>query len=358
MRTTLILAALAVGDALSIVGALDTLERVAFQADREREGLLRRVRQQAVGGDALARLQPDSYALPAGSAVAITGANDGIGKAAAVFLAKQGYATILCARSQAKADEAVQHVQSQASGALVTPSHLAAQTTAALCAIQQHVDLVGLVVAFDFIAGDRTGRVSASQLTRALRRMGLLADGEPDARLLSQLIIRSINHRQGSTRGTLSFDTFCRLFEHRTADQASSPPQPQTILTARSSIAADDDGMSSPGPGPGPEPEREPALSTPQQQPDSCRSPPATASSDLRQHQRYLEYLLRCQQQGVEPAPEVTAMAHESPMSVDTMEARELAESVCRAELQLGIGGGASGQLDRSPVDLLSDLEA
>ena len=98
-------------------GAIQTFERLSFQIDREREGFVRRARQQLTGGDALSTLSPSSYALKPGSAVCITGANDGIGRAAAVYLAKQGYATVLCARTQAKADEAVAYVQAAASGA-------------------------------------------------------------------------------------------------------------------------------------------------------------------------------------------------------------------------------------------------
>ena len=103
--------------ATGLTGAIQTFERLSFQIDREREGFVRRARQQLTGGDALSTLSPSSYALKPGSAVCITGANDGIGRAAAVYLAKQGYATVLCARTQAKADEAVAYVQAAASGA-------------------------------------------------------------------------------------------------------------------------------------------------------------------------------------------------------------------------------------------------
>ena len=86
---------------------LTDFERISFQLDREREGFVRRLRQQVAGGDPLSVLQPASYALAPGSAVAITGANDGIGKAAATFLAREGYAPILCCRTQSNASSAV-----------------------------------------------------------------------------------------------------------------------------------------------------------------------------------------------------------------------------------------------------------
>ena len=63
--------------------ALTSLERISFQLDREREGFVRRLRQQVAGGDALATLAPSAFALQRGSAVAITGANEGIGFSAA-----------------------------------------------------------------------------------------------------------------------------------------------------------------------------------------------------------------------------------------------------------------------------------
>ena len=85
-------------------------ERLSFQIDREREGFVRRLRHQ-VAGDALSSLRPSSYALAPGSAVAITGANEGIGFAAAMFLAKEGYAPIICCRTQSKADAAAEAVR-------------------------------------------------------------------------------------------------------------------------------------------------------------------------------------------------------------------------------------------------------
>ena len=92
---------------------LTNFERLSFQLDREREGVVRRLRQQVVGGDALSSLSPSSYALAPGSAVAITGANDGIGLAAAKFLAQQGYAPIMCCRTQDKAEVAANEVRKE-----------------------------------------------------------------------------------------------------------------------------------------------------------------------------------------------------------------------------------------------------
>ena len=107
----LLLAFAASSSALTPPQAIQSFERLSFQIDREREGLLRRVRQQVVGGDALDLLKPSAYALSQGAAVAITGANDGIGLAAAEFLAKAGYSPILCCRTQSKADEAANKIR-------------------------------------------------------------------------------------------------------------------------------------------------------------------------------------------------------------------------------------------------------
>ena len=120
-------------------------------------------------------------------------------------------------------------------------SRLAAQTLVALNAIQQHVDSLGLVAVFDSIDANHTGEVSASQLARALMRMGVHMDGEVEARLLSKQIIRAVNQRHGSTLRILAFDIFCHLFGQRGALHIGEPfteaPRPirphRPPLTAR-----------------------------------------------------------------------------------------------------------------------------
>jgi len=99
---------------LSLGSALSGIERTAFSAVREQEGLLRRFRQQVNGGDALSLLKKEDYVLAPGSAVAVTGASDGIGKEAAIFLAQAGYVPIVCARSEEKTAAAVAAVQQKA----------------------------------------------------------------------------------------------------------------------------------------------------------------------------------------------------------------------------------------------------
>jgi len=220
------------------------------------------------------------------------------------------------------------------SGALPTAAQFAAQTTAALHAIQQHVDSRGAVAVFDSIDGDRTGRVTAGQLARALGRMRVHTDGEPEARVLSRMIIRAVNQRQGSTRRTLSLDAFCHLFEQEGGSQGGShggwASQHGTPCTA---CMAEDRGGSTP-----------PSAvfvcplqrgSPPGSHVGSHVGSPMATAADVRQQQRYLDYLLRCQQQGVEPAPEVTAMAHE--MMASAKEALMLVASVHSVEQQLGI---------------------
>ena len=64
MRASFLLSAVSAFTPLS----LTTLERLSFRIDREREGLLRRVRQRAVGGDPLSNLTPERYVLAPGSA--------------------------------------------------------------------------------------------------------------------------------------------------------------------------------------------------------------------------------------------------------------------------------------------------
>ena len=237
-------------------------------------------------------------------------------------------------------------------------SRLAAQTLVALNAIQQHVDSLGLVAVFDSIDANHTGEVSASQLARALMRMGVHMDGEVEARLLSKQIIRAVNQRHGSTLRILAFDIFCHLFGQRGALHIGEPftealhrspsTHPASPAAAHGTPAAGDDMG-------GRTPTSAVSLGSPQQQPlGEARSSPPSAGAELRQHQRYLEYLLRCQQEGIQPAPEVTAMAHE--MMANTKEALALVASVERVEDQLGVvrqGPGAPLSLAQTPPDVV-----
>ena len=98
----------------SPLSLLSSIERASFSLDREREGIVRRLKQQlSPDGDELDQLSLSDYALPAGCAVAITGANAGIGLESAVFLAEAGYAPIVCARTDAKAEQTVEAIKAR-----------------------------------------------------------------------------------------------------------------------------------------------------------------------------------------------------------------------------------------------------
>ena len=98
--------------AFNIIPSFDTLERNLFSANREAEGLVRRLkRAQAGGKDALARLRPSEYVLPTNSAVVITGASDGIGREAAKMLTGFGYPCILAVRDVAKGEAAAESIK-------------------------------------------------------------------------------------------------------------------------------------------------------------------------------------------------------------------------------------------------------
>jgi hypothetical protein len=237
-------------------------------------------------------------------------------------------------------------------------SRLASQTLVALNAIQQHVDSLGLVAVFDSIDANHTGEVSASQLAKALMRMGVHMDGEVEARLLSKQIIRAANQRHGSTLRILAFDIFCHLFGQRGALHIGEPftealhrsPTAHRVSSAAADgtpAAGDDMG--------GRTPSSAVSLGSPLQQPSGeARSSPPSAGAELRQHQRYLEYLLRCQQEGIQPAPEVAAMAHE--MMENTKEVLALVASVERVEEQLGVvrhGPGAPLSRAQTPPDVV-----
>jgi hypothetical protein len=247
-------------------------------------------------------------------------------------------------------------------------SRLASQTLVALNAIQQHVDSLGLVAVFDSIDANHTGEVSASQLAKALMRMGVHMDGEVEARLLSKQIIRAANQRHGSTLRILAFDIFCHLFGqrgalHRSPSQRGALHIGETFTEALhrsptahrvSSAAADSTPAAGDDMG-GRTPSSAVSLGSPLQQPSGeARSSPPSAGAELRQHQRYLEYLLRCQQEGIQPAPEVAAMAHE--MMENTKEVLALVASVERVEEQLGVvrhSPGAPLSRAQTPPDVV-----
>ena len=78
---------------------LDAVDKAVYAADRERDALLARLKQTTAGSDALSALAKHDYALqPSAATIAVTGATDGLGREAAVFLAQQGFPLIICAR--------------------------------------------------------------------------------------------------------------------------------------------------------------------------------------------------------------------------------------------------------------------
>ena len=101
-------------------GIFSAVETAVYSADRARDELFNGIKRVALEGDALSALSPAQYALdPSTSTCCITGATDGIGKEAAVWLAKEGFFVILCARDTAKAAKTVEYIKSQASSARV-----------------------------------------------------------------------------------------------------------------------------------------------------------------------------------------------------------------------------------------------
>ena len=96
------------------------VETAVYTADRARDELLNGVKRVALDSDALSELSPPQYALdPSTSTCCVTGATDGIGKEAALFLAKEGFGVILCARDTAKAATTVEYIKGQTSSARV-----------------------------------------------------------------------------------------------------------------------------------------------------------------------------------------------------------------------------------------------
>ena len=91
------------------------LDLAVYAADRQRDELLSGVKRSLLGSDPLDSLTPWNYALdPATSTVAVTGATDGIGQEAALFLARAGYGVVLCARDAAKGERAAAAIRADA----------------------------------------------------------------------------------------------------------------------------------------------------------------------------------------------------------------------------------------------------
>ena len=98
-----------------------TVETVVYSADRARDELLGGIKRVALDGDVLSALAPSQYALdPSTSTVAVTGATDGIGKETALFLAREGFGVVLCARNAEKAEKTVAEIKEQTNSARVS----------------------------------------------------------------------------------------------------------------------------------------------------------------------------------------------------------------------------------------------
>ena len=103
------------------VDVFKTVDNLVYSADRARDELLGGIKRVALDGDALSALAPSQYALdPSTSTVAVTGATDGIGKEASLFLAREGFGVVLCARDAAKAEKTVADIKKQTSSARVS----------------------------------------------------------------------------------------------------------------------------------------------------------------------------------------------------------------------------------------------
>ena len=97
-----------------------------------------------------------------------------------------------------------------------------------LNAIQQLVDASNARSVFDSIDDNKSGRVSADELSKALCSMGI--DLEERA---AEGLIRMIMEKNGSKRKALTYDIFCIYFAKGTKHQApsSSAPAPSTAAS-------------------------------------------------------------------------------------------------------------------------------
>ena len=169
-----------------------------------------------------------------------------------------------------------------------------------LNAIQQRVDSSNARSVFDSIDDNKSGRVSADELSKALCSMGI--DLEERA---AEGLIRMIMEKNGSKRKALTYDIFCIYFAKGTKHQApsSAAPAPSTcgIKTLSSPPSA--------------------AINTPPPPPPPPYSPPSKPLTVEQSRKKYLDYLLTCQRQGTPPATEVVEMhrASESGNSVSAI---------------------------------------
>merc|ERR1719221_1684452 len=96
------------------------LDLAVYAADRQRDELLSGVKRALLGSDPLDEIPASEYALkPQISTVAVTGANDGIGREAARFLANAGFGVVLCSRDVAKGETAAAEIRSASPDARV-----------------------------------------------------------------------------------------------------------------------------------------------------------------------------------------------------------------------------------------------
>ena len=97
------------------------VDLAVYAADRQRDELLSGVKRSLLGEDPLDALSPSKYALdPGTSTVAVTGATDGIGREAALFLAKAGYGVVICARDADKGARVASDIRRDALDARVS----------------------------------------------------------------------------------------------------------------------------------------------------------------------------------------------------------------------------------------------
>lgn len=93
------------------------VDQAVYAADRQRDELLSSVKKAVLQKDGLADLT--EFSIARGATVVVTGATDGIGKEAALYLAKEGFGVVLCARDEAKGNRAAADIQAEVSDARV-----------------------------------------------------------------------------------------------------------------------------------------------------------------------------------------------------------------------------------------------
>lgn len=133
----------------SLADVFKAVDNAVYAADRQRDELIAGVKRFVLDGeDGLSALS--SYAIPAGSTVAVTGATDGLGREAALFLARAGFGVVVLAREPSKGEAAAAYIKESSRGGVGAKVAVVPCDLASVVSVQAAAPLVeAAAAAFD-----------------------------------------------------------------------------------------------------------------------------------------------------------------------------------------------------------------